>query len=54
MKKSKLVKIEVQGGVARVIQLPKGIRVQVHDLDNEAAGEPSIENYEGPIEDENG
>ena len=51
MRKSKLIKIEIQGGVASVIRLPKGIRVQIRDLDSEAIGESSIENYEGPIKD---
>lgn len=48
MKKSKFVKIVVQGGVAHLMRKSRGVRVEIMDYDNaiDNGGEPTVETYE--------
>ena len=47
-KRIKVVQIDVLGGVANVVAIPKGVRVIIRDYDNEECGEkPCIATYEG-------
>lgn len=46
MKQNKLVKIEIRGGIAEVVQKSRGITVEIIDWDNIQQGGDGCEIYE--------